>query len=443
LMKHKFLKHRYGWPILVILGSLIFVVFMAHYSKLSSTAQVQPSSTKNIGQIETEKLPRIKEVVYSQQDDTLRLWIKQASVIPAKSGFRMENVKTLYSGFWSEGTTEYSISPDKIFLLVSQETRGNVDRKYSNLLLVSLPSGKVKTLRGDGAGYSMLGWSSDSQLISYISPIFVPFSNAFAPMPSGFQFISYVSNKNFSPNYNDHPPDEFLYISAADGKWRRKVQAEVADAVWIPGRRVIVYTSYDKPGLVVYSSNGKKTVLSKGEGGGNLLLSGDGKKMLWQNRKKLRLLQIPLKSSKLLDPKAWKTVAMLYLDPNRNTVAMGLSYDGKMVVLRGPDIQTPIPGDGIKNSTRLAVLNLATRKFAVYSLPGNMSPDCWTYDEHHLVGGYSQLNKGGRSTYLAAIRIDPSSINHSGPIDWVNPQPITPQILLEMPNQTRTITWRE
>lgn len=222
------------------------------------------------------------------------------------------------------------------------------------------------------------------------------------------------------------------------------MQEEVTDAVWIPGGKVIVYTSYEKPGLVVYSSDGKKAVLSKDGGGGSLMLSGDGRKLLWSDGPKLlRLFEVPRDSSKLLDPKAWKTVAELNLDPNRPTVAVGLSHDGTMVALRGPDVQTAIPGDGIQSSTRLAVLNLVTKRSVVYSLVGNMYRLGWSQDGRYLIGDYFQPSKNGESADLAVIQVDPSSISHTGTIKWDKPQPVTAQILLEMPIKTRAITWRE
>lgn len=442
-MEYNVFKRRHHWSALVVLGTLILVAFIACFDRLSSRVQAQPTDTGAISQEgTTDKLPVIKEVVFYQQEDTSRYWIKQAQVVSTDGRFILKDTKILFTDIWQEWR-EYAISPDRTRLLVTRETGSSASRQESNLLVVSLPTGKTKTLRGDGAGYAMLGWSSDSKLISYVSPIILPYPLALSLEPPRFQLISYVSNQSTSPSYRE-PPDRFLYISAADGKWRRKVQAEVSNAVWIPGRRVIVYTSYEKPKLVVYSSDGKKAVLPKDKGGGQLLISGDGRKLLSSDGPKLlRLFEIPQDSSKLLDAKAWKTIAEFDLDPNRPTVAIGLSHDGKMVALRGPDIQTPIPGDGIQGSTRLAVLNFVTKKSVVYSLAGNLYRLGWSQDGRYLIGGYFQPSKNGESADLAAIRIDPSSITHTGPIDWDNPQAVTPKMLLEMPVQTRSITWSE
>lgn len=419
-MEQSIFKLRYRGLALMILCPLILVVSLSCYDGLCPAIQAQPPAEITSSQTEkTDNLPKIKQVVFFQEENTSRYWIRQAQVVSTDGKFRLSNIKTLFSDLWQE-VPNYSVSPNRMHLLVTRyvPTGANIDQDLNNLLLVSLPTGKIKTLRGDGSGYHMLGWSSDSQLISYISYEGV---------------IPYIGVS----------PPRMLYISAVDGKWRRKLQAKVTDAVWIPERKSIVYTSYEKPGLVVYSSDGKKAVLSKDEGGGSLMLSGDGRKLLWSDGPKLRLFEIPKDSSKLLDPNAWKIAVEFGLDPNRSATVIGLSYDGTMVALRGPDIQTPVPGDGIHSSTRLAVLNLITKKSVVYSLVGNVYRLGWSQDGRYLFGGYFQPSKNGESADMAAIQVDPSSVNHTGTINWDNPQPITPQILLEMPLQTKSITWRE
>lgn len=431
-MKQNMFKPRHCRSALIVLGSLVLAVFVACLD------------TRVIGQTLGDNLPKINQVMFIQTNEA-KYSIKQAQVISTDGSLRMADTKTLYSGYWGEGTSEYKMSPDDKQLLVSQEVpSSDVSKEHSNLLLVPVPTDKTKTLRDDEAGYQMLGWSPDGQLISYVSPITIPFSNALAPTPPGFQLISYVSNKSIPESRQEHP-DRILYISSTDGKWRQKVQAKVSDAVWVPGGKVIVYTSYERPGLVVYSPDGKNAILSKDAGGGSLMLSGDGRKLLWSDGSKLlRQFEVPRDSSKLLDPKAWKTVAEFNLDPNRPNAAVGLSHDGTMVALRGPDIQTLVSGDGIQSSTRLAVLNLVTKRSVVYSLVGNMYRLGWSQDGRYLVGGYFQPSKNGESADLAVIQVDqPSSISHTGTIKWDNPQPVTPQILLEMPLQTKSITWRE
>lgn len=419
-------KSRRFRRVLIVLLPLIFVIVVS-----CSTTQRQHSNTAMAKEQQNAGLPKIKWIIFTQTDNTPNYFIKKAQVSSKDGRLRIENTKILYSGYWGEGTSEYSLSPDEKRLLIAQEIGSNdVSRQHSNLLLLSLLSGKTKTLRGDEAGYEMLQWSSDGRLISYVSPILNPVPLAFAPTSSNFQLISYISNRDNLQSYYK-PPDNILYISAADGKWRRKLQPEVTDTVWIPGQRVIVYTSYKKPGLAVYSSNGKKTILSKNEGGGDLLLSGNGKKLLWLDGPKLRLFEVPQEPSKLLDPKAWKSVAAFDLDRTRFTAAGGLSRDGNMVTLLGA---------GKGGISLLAVLNMATGKSSVYSFPMGL-PYRWSQDNHYLVGAV--LCYGGRSADLAALQIDPASINHSGSIDWNNPQSITPQILLDMPIQTKAIMWSE
>lgn len=153
------------------------------------------------------------------------------------------------------------------------------------------------------------------------------------------------------------------------------------------------------------------------------------KKLLWLDGPKLRLFEVPQEPSKLLNPKAWKISAEFDLD-QRSPIQYGaISSDGTMAALGGNDL--------------LIFLNLISGKSLAYSVPESMIKLRWSQDRRYLIGSYFQPNKGGGSVDLAAIRIDPASISHSGSIDWNNPQSITPQILLDMPIQTKAIMWSE
>lgn len=436
-MIHSIFNPRYRYLTLAVLPALICVIYVSHYCQLCLPVQAQLADVKATSKAQEGQLPKICQVLFlvqfSQEDKTQGSWVGQAQVVPADGGFKMENVKTLVASGWWEGIGAYSMSPDGKRLLVTRTAPDATDGEQRNLVLVTLPGGKTKAMRDDAAGYGMLGWSSDGQLISYVSPIPVPYSVAFSPASSSFQLISSVSHGRFVRPV-DMSPTRVLYVSAPDGRWRRKLQANVADAVWIPGRRVIVYTSYNEPGLAVHSAAGKKAVLFKGEDGGDLLLSEDGRRLLWATARKLRLLQVPTNPSNLFDQGAWTVITSFDLDPAYPTQYGALSNDGTLAVLGGP-------GRGL--NSLLVVLNLITHKSLVHSYPGVMVQLGWSQDHGCVVGALFQPSKGGGSSDLAAIRVDPASITHTGPIDWHNPQSVTPRVLLEMPIQTRAITWKE
>ncbi len=294
------------------------------------------------------KAPKIAKVYFTEIDKQSRRYIKAAKLTQN----RMTEVRTLYSDVWQE-VPEFSVSPSGKQLLVTRHkpTRADIDQDLNNLLLVALPTGQVKILRNDDAGYHILGWSSDSQ------------------------FISYVSYEGKIP-YIGAPTPRVLYVSAADGKWRKRVQAGVTDAKWLPGKQVVAYTSNEIPGLAAYCPQlGKKIILSRDAGGGSLLVSHDGKRLLWFTFPTVQLIQVPM-SSRVADEKAWKTVVKLDLSAEPSVVAGGLSSDGSMVTLIGPDKAS---------SYAVAILNLLTGKSVVYSSASGL-PYEWADDDCCLIG---------------------------------------------------------
>jgi hypothetical protein len=146
---------------------------------------------------------------------------------------------------------------------------------------------------------------------------------------------------------------------------------------------------------------------------------------LWIDASKLRVLHVP-SAGKILDPKAWKTVAQLELGPKPYFVLGSLSGDGTMVTLFGPN-------------AAVAVMNLTNGRSVVYSETDG-TPSTWSRDGRYLIGWFY---RSGSLPGLRAIPVDISAIDHSGSIAWRSPTPVTPRMLLEIPVEVRSLSWTE
>lgn len=388
----------------------------------------QSPGAKAVGSGRQGNWPRIEQVAFAVP----RTYdVQHASLIHSADGCRLGKVRSLLSSEWQGGIQDFEMSPDWDRLLVSCSPASAGDDNRRDLALVSLATGKTKVLRGDGEGYELLGWSSGGRLISYVSPTPVPCSLARDAGPAHYRLAAYTRNAGLGQPL--HGPERVLYVSASDGSWRCKLQADVEAAVWLPGREALVYASDNEPHLVVWSVRGGRTALLPDEAGaGDLWVTPDGKRLLVSRGPALTLLEAPRNPSRLLDSKAWKTVATYDVpcEPDRVPAVEGLSSDGTMTALlwTAPD--------------RFAVLNLLARKWAVYSLCRDIAWLQWSQDQRYLI---AVLRRGGIGTPfdLAAVRVDPRSINHSGPIRWASPKRISPCIFLKMPTVTGLIKWKE
>lgn len=375
-----------------------------------------PAWSAHVPSSRPESVPRIAYVVYAQRLPTaapscvaIRGFTVGEAVteVPASAG------DLLYYSRHDEGVREISLSPSGKYLLVAANNRDWIATNLNDLWFISVSARRKKALRTDNAGYRYLQWSSDESLLSYIS-------NEGVPQGMGGE------------SYNWEIPATFYIHDVKTGK-RTQLVRDTFGSAWVPGHRLIVATSFHEKGLLLLQSDGKKrTTIRNGTKGGYVALSANGRRIAWNYRRRLRVLEWPASPDRMFQPDAWRSIGLFEIP--EQVWEFAFSPDGKWLALLLP-VRSLL-------ENQLVILDPASGLARKLGLVNGLLVELrWSNSGEHLL--FLRRASISSPAELWAVRAEKTSLHPFRTLNWSERTLAEYQVLLKFPANTAQVDWVE
>jgi hypothetical protein len=229
--------------------------------------------------------------------------------------------------------------------------------------------------------------------------------------------------------------DTNLYIHDLKTGKREKLLAETFDSAWLTGQHLLVATSFEIQGLLLLRPDGSKPIVIRdGPKGGFIAVSQNGRRVAWNCRNSLRIVEWPADPSKILAPGDWKSIGFVKIPKQAEELA--LSPDGRWLALR-------LPGSKFgEYGSQFVILDPATglaRRLGF--VKGSMYGLRWSRNgEYQLLPHRDGISS---SPELWGVPAERTSLRPLSELNWSERIHAHYSVLLRFPDRTGQVEWKE